>query len=1083
MEENLVQNPFSLRGGLSVDPDSAVIVPEARPPLHTEEELRKEANEAVGFIGGLKNEWGTVKARMLLASPSPFDFTTQYEPTAEERKKILETVDYNLDRYKSIVRGANSKEDMESRIGIVKEVQEYRRQQSMASIADNLASGVGGMFGDPTSYIPFAGGASMAGRLSLAAGSAVFSGFANEYVSGDENDPVDNLANAVMLGGTVEGFSRVRGKMSGAGRIVGDAGRRAMKTAKDIANDTVQDFKYLKGIRGTIGAINGLRENLEKHLPSATIAGVFQKAKSIEIKDIANKFFKTEEGIRDPNTGIFKQFNNEKGTFTAEEYKDFYFNEGYRFFNEVADGINKLSKEINMSVEEINHRLRRKQEGFSTDLDNNATFNNISKMFEGFYGSRGDKLKGAGMIDGKVTPELFQYESRSYSRTRVADWLNRMKGKTREAQKKALKTKISKLLMRTLKDSKYRALWEAKYKENLKSLATKANSKNEPIPTEINEKDFLDFVQKEADSDALGIVDQSVGIQKGLYDDPENFQFNYRKTRNPWKITEEDVDGFSIDRLLRDVSENMDSYNRRTSADLGVYDSFGINNYKDLEKRIDDAIEAEVKLAGDTAGALKTKKQQRDAFRALMNAYYGRSGMDNEDAASFGNALSEALRNFTFFTKNVFMGFLNHFETAEAIKAYGASFMIKSIPKLEERLNDWSHGGMTRAERRDIINNQFGMESKMRGIWREIDNRNLERFNGNKWLARMVSGTEWLSTNSPFTKYLNASNESITDCARGIFMGDLVRFAHSRVGDRKFFTEDVLKRLNIDEEGFNDLLEGIRKGTRVTKDRLEFTDKFAKEVEENMDRFMLLRRLGDYVASETILRPSLGDTFIWRGSNKSHFLNAAMQFKSFALRSYRKRLIKMGNRLEEGDAIGQALTMSIAGALGLMSYVGQTAMVVSGMNEEQRRLYFKNTIGVEELNDIDGATLANVAINGSMRSSILAYPSLLVNLAGLKVGIKSTSDQGIEDRDEAGQLNGEAILRSMFPSYNTVKGLYGIQSDTRNLIDAGLLNPDEFLDSDRERYAKSFGRNLKAITPNIPLVQQGLINMITDNED
>lgn len=314
-------------------------------------------------------------------------------------------------------------------------------------------------------------------------------------------------------------------------------------------------------------------------------------------------------------------------------------------------------------------------------------------------------------------------------------------------------------------------------------------------------------------------------------------------------------------------------------------------------------------------------------------------------------------------------------------------------------------------------------------------------------------------------------------------MGDLVRFAHSRVGDRKFFTEDVLKRLNIDEEGFNDLLEGIRKGTRVTKDRLEFTDKFAKEVEENMDRFMLLRRLGDYVASETILRPSLGDTFIWRGAKQSYFLNAAMQFKSFALRSYRKRLIKMANRLEEGDAIGQALTMSIAGALGLMSYVGQTAMVVSGMNEEQRRLYFKNTIGVEELNDVDGATLANVAINGSMRSSILAYPSLLVNLAGLKVGIKSTSDQGIEDRDEAGQLNGESILRSMFPSYNTVKGLYGIQSDTRNLIDAGLLNPDEFLDSDRERYAKSFGRNLKAITPNIPLVQQGLINMITDNED
>ena len=80
-------------------------------------------------------------------------------------------------------------------------------------------------------------------------------------------------------------------------------------------------------------------------------------------------------------------------------------------------------------------------------------------------------------------------------------------------------------------------------------------------------------------------------------------------------------------------------------------------------------------------------------------------------------------------------------------------------------------------------------------------------------------------------------------------------------------------------------------------------------------------------------------------------------------------------------------------------------------------------------------------------------------------------------------MNADEIMRTIFPAYNTVRGFWGVDSDIKNLINAGLLNPDEYMNSDRERYAKSFGRNLKAITPNIPLVQQGLINMITDNED
>jgi len=1070
-------------------------IPEGQPVdpnAETDEERQAKANEVVGFTGGFWNEWGTVQARMLFASPTPFDVKTQYEPTDEERKSILEMVDYNLDRYRSAIRGASSKEDLASRIGIIKDVQEYRKQQSMASLADNLASGFGGMFGDPTSYIPL-GGATMAGRLALSTGSAVFNGYANEYISGDENDPIDNLSNAIMLGGTIEGFSKVRSKIAGAGKIVGDTSRRAIKTAKDIATNTVQDSKYLAGIRGRLGAINGLREKLEGFTPAITVAGVLKNAKSDTVRGLASKMFKIEEGTRTkPNEGVFKQYHTGKAKFTAEEYKDFHFNEGFSAMTTTADSIYKLSKELNMSVDDINHFMRKKLEGAeSTPLDANPEFTKAYTSWWCFNQNRGGKLVENGMIDGKAVPKGLGYESRSFSEIKAADFLESFAGSRKEKIKAAV-DKVSKALLLTKNDARYMKLFLERYKNEVLKINKKTGAPEGTVPvgkvnpatglTKIQEKAFDEWMEKMAREDAMGIVDQNVGVQKGLYDDPENLEFNYRKTRLPWKITEELPDGFSVDRLQKDLVEVMDTYNRHTAADLGIYDAFAVTQYADFQKLITAAIEDEVKA--HPTNAIAAKQEIRNAFRAMVNAYYGRSTMDAEDAATWANALSDSLRNFTFFNKNAFMGYMNHFETAEAIKAYGATFMIKSIPGLESKLNDWSKGGMSARDRRDIINNIFGMESKARGIWREIENRNLSRFRGDKAKAMLVSTTEWVATNSPFTRYLNASNESITDCARGLFLADLVRFSHGRGTKRTFFTEDVLERLDIDKEQFDDLLRGLKKGTAIDAGgRLRFKPKFTGEVEHNIVRLMTLRRLGDYVAAETILRPSLGDTFIWRGAPSSSFLNAAMQFKSFALRSYRKRIVKMANRIEEGDGLGQALTMAISGALGTMSFVGQTALNASGMNEEQRRSFFKNTMGVEELADADGSTLANVAINGSMRSSVLAFPSLIAQLGGMKIGIKSTSDQGIEGRDEAGQLSAEELLRSLVPGYNTVKGLYGIQADTRNLIDAGLLNPDEYFDRDRERYAKSFGRNLKAITPNIPLVQQGLINMITDNED
>ena len=107
---------------------------------------------------------------------------------------------------------------------------------------------------------------------------------------------------------------------------------------------------------------------------------------------------------------------------------------------------------------------------------------------------------------------------------------------------------------------------------------------------------------------------------------------------------------------------------------------------------------------------------------------------------------------------------------------------------------------------------------------------------------------------------------------------------------------------------------------------------------------------------------------------------------------------------------------------------------------------------------------------------------MIASTVGFNTGIKSTADQGYILGEEAEHLDINSVLANI-PSAQTIFGFYNLQADTRNLFNAGILNEDDYVDGDRERFAKSFGRSLKAVTPNAPFIQQSLINYITDQED
>lgn len=1048
-----------------------------------EEQKRREeeADTDVGLVGGFWNTWAPKEVQKYLGGNYDFFSPPAYTPTDAERLSVLKLFDYNLDRYNAALWGAGNKAQFDLNVALMKEVDDYRKKQSYASTWNNLLSGVGAMAGDPLTYVT-AGTGTMAGRIVGGAVLGMTSGQLDNWSMGDDNSAFMDFGIGMAFGGTIEGASKILGgSKKNVGEALGDVSRRATIQVKNFAD---------KG-EGAItkeapkGIVNDLLAKIESKLPAITVQGAIDKLPNTNsakaFKEIVwNHLGKSERGDR--ATG--KQYSHlTTETFTAEEYRNYYRDKGREYSDSFLDYRQKLYNEYNgeYPYEELDHMIKRQLEGFDTPIKDSENFRKAVEDFDGYYKFYGNALAGSGMIKG-----VEGYIPHTVSFKKAADFVDSLGAGARRFNLKAAKEKIAKLLLRSLEDPKVLKQFQKIYDEQIVKPAEKlaeAGKAPKTVPS------FDEWVSKEAHGDALGHLDQNEGVKRGFLTDAEGGSgYDYQKSRLPWKFTIEDTDGFSVDRLQADSYDTMSGYSLRVSGDLGLNKVFGVKSFKQAEGYFDELLN---KL-GESESSLKIKKEQTDALKAFFSDYYGRSMRDPNEGDTVAAAFYDVARNLTFFTKNAFMGFLNHFETAEGIKGFGASFIIKSIPGVERKLADWSKGVYTADDRHAILNQVFGNELQRRQLWREVNNRNIERFTRNSndllhvGMAKIVAGTAFAAGSSPFTRYLAHSQNSIVSTARGEFLGSLVRFAHEEGTGGKFLTDAVLKRLDLKgSKRFDNLVKDLRESTIVTPDGgIKIKDaEFFDRIERDMSNIMTLRRLGDYVASEVIQRDNLTDTFLWRGSQKSPWMNLLTQFKSFAIRSYNKRLAKSALRAAEGDKLGQLYTVLLSGALGTASYIGQSGLAMSGMNDEQRKNYLKYSLGVESWKQMGAKELAMVGLNGIMRSSVFAMPALIANMAGFNTGIKSTTTfEDVNRKDFAKHFDLDEWARQLLPAYSTISGLWNLQADTRNILETSVMNRSLYTNKERERFAKSFGRSVKSITPNAPYLQQSMINFITDNQ-
>ena len=607
----------------------------------------------------------------------------------------------------------------------------------------------------------------------------------------------------------------------------------------------------------------------------------------------------------------------------------------------------------------------------------------------------------------------------------------------------------------------------------------------EPLPDEPDWADVLEWMKKESRGDALGWIDQGASMGRAIITDGNiaNIKYDPEVTRIPWDTSVTTRSGLSIDKMRRDPIEAVRMHHNKVIGD-SILLSYGCETLGDFERMLGKMwSEEHNSVVNGRVDAKKFAQAQKQLIDMIYNKHHNMSDVNS----SWLGAMADIIRYLTLFSKNALMGVANLFEQGEAIKHYGAMHFFKGVPLVREMFDNWTKNGMSNKEVRQAQSLIFGLSVRNTGIYRDIAteswDKQLRRFDGNKAKAILVAATDILAQASPFTKFLQNTENSIVEASQGMFLGELIQYAHNKsISKKGFLNKELMQRNGISQENFDNLLKILKESTTVGKNKEITIDNLDAILSKDPNALATLRRMGDYVAHEVIQKNTLGDTFLWEGSKKNPFMQLLLQFKTFAIRSYDKRLKKIIGRMAEGDALGQAYSIFLSTALGTLGALTNTIINTTGMTEEQRKEYLKKTLKYDPEEGLTSDTIMQVGINGVMRSSVFAFPSLALNTMGVNTDVKTTTEGFDYRKGQDGLYRGfdaDKWLRDLAPAYSTVKSFMDIVGYPANV--ARMSGDDNYTDEQRENQKEKFARAVRNAT-NIPFLKWGTYNILSDED-
>lgn len=1043
----------------------------------------------VGFAGGLKHGYVPTYLRMSFADGSIFG--EQFSPSDEQRGEILGKVGYNMDRYYAVLNGATSMEDVEERLKINDEVIKYREAEAKAGWFSSITSSIGGAVVDPLSYVPALGAYGMAGRVLTGAALGAVSNQIDTYVSGAEHDLMEDMLVGAMFGAGIEFAFKGLGK---GGHYVGDTARRAsiireyQEAGKDLPSEV---FDGIGGSTKVATSLNNLLDNIERRVPLVSTKGVFQALESLDFRKFTESVFVDRgSGYVDENgvhyaTRFQGQTVEEKLRAAQIDFENF--ESGYR------ESFNNLRK-LGHTDEEINLAICQSIENGVTPSKfvGNEEFNKIVESTKDFLQKTSKTGQRGGYVPRVSDPRKVGdfFDPNLPTGPQVERLVNELSQALVDGA--VSNPKVRQRIIDYYKKNVYaklKAEREALIKEQQKKY-NKYKPKNvqllKPLPDEPAWEDVLEWMKKEARGDALGWIDQGASMGRAIITDGNiaNIKYDPEVTRIPWDTSVTTRSGLSIDKLRRDPLEAVRMHHNKVIGD-NILLSYGCENLGDFESMLGKMWSEE---ANSAVGSRVDAKKFAQAQEQLINMIYNKHHSMSDVNSSWLGALADVIRNLTFFSKNAMMGMANLFEQGEAIKHYGALQFFKGVPLVRELFDNWAKNGMTNAEIRQAQSLIFGMSVRETGLLRDIATESFEkqlrRFNGDKAKSILVAATDTLAQASPFTKFIQNTENSIVEASQGMFLGELIQYAHNKsISKKGFLNKELMQRNGISQENFDNLLKILKESTTVGKNKEITIDNLDAILSKDPAALATLRRMGDYVAHEVIQKNTLGDTFLWEGAQKNPFMQLLLQFKTFALRSYDKRLKKILGRMAEGDALGQAYSIFLSTALGTLGALTNTLINTAGMTEEQRNEYLKKTLKYDSEEGLTLDTVMQAGINGAMRSSVFAFPSLLLNTAGVNTDVKTTTEgfSSQKERDELyGGFDADKWFRDLAPAYSTIKSFMDIAGYSANV--ARMTGDENFTDEQLENHKEKAVRAIRNST-NIPFLKWGLYNTLSDKDE
>lgn len=1042
----------------------------------------------VGFAGGVIHSYVPTYLRMSFADGSIFG--EQFTPSDAQRGEILGKVGYNMDRYYAVLNGATSMKDVEERLKINDEVIKYRQAEAKAGWFSSITSSLGSAVVDPLSYVPVLGTYGMAGRVLTGAALGAVSNQIDTYVSGAEHDIMEDMFVGALFGAGIEFAFKGLGK---GGHFVGDTARRAniirkyQEAGKDLPSEI---FDGIGGATKAAVSLNNLMDNIEKRAPIVSTKGVFKALKSENFRKFTEETFVDRgSGYVDENgvhyaTRFQGQTVEEKLRAAQIDFENF--ESGYR---ESFNNLRKLGyndEEINLAIcQAIENDVTPSKfvgnEEFSKVVESTKDFlQKTSKIGQrgGYVPRVSDPRKVSKFFDPslptgpqveRLVDELSQAlvdgaVSNPKVRQRIIDYYKKNVYAKLKAEREALIKEQQK------KYNKYKP-------KNVQLL--------KPLPDEPDWADVLEWMKKESRGDALGWIDQGASMGRAIITDGNISSIKYDPdvTRIPWDTSVTTRSGLSIDRLRRDPLESIRMHHNKVVGD-SIIQSYGCANLNEFEEMLGKMwSEEHNSVVNGRVDAKKFAKAQEQLINMIYNKYRSTADVNS----SWLGAMCDVIRYLTLFSKNALMGVANLFEQGEAIKHYGAMHFFKGVPLVRDMFDNWTNNGMSNKEVRQAQSLIFGLSVRDTGILRDIAteswDRQLRRFNGDKAKAILVAATDILAQASPFTKFLQNTENSIVEASQGMFLGELIHYAHNKsISKKGFLNKELMQRNGISQENFDNLLKILKESTTVGKNKEITIDNLDAILSKDPNALATLRRMGDYVAHEVIQKNTLGDTFLWEGSQKNPFMQLLFQFKTFAIRSYDKRLKKIIGRMAEGDALGQAYSIFLSTALGTLGALTNTLINTTGMTEEQRKEYLKKTL---KYNPEEGLTLDSVmqiGINGVMRSSVAAAPSLVLNTLGVNTDVKTTTEGFDYRKDQDDLYRGfdlDKWVRNLAPAYSTVRSFMDIAGYSADV--ARMSGDDNYTDEQREKQKEKFARAVRNST-NIPFLKWGAYNILSDED-